>query len=78
MTETPIQHKFPQVLARFGLTPEVFAKKILDYRRSHGYTLEDLGDLIPVGKQTVMRWERMMTFPKSRPTIKRLLDLNII
>lgn len=70
--------KFPDILARYQLTPEIFAKKVFDYRRMNGYTLKDLGDIVAVGAQTVMRWERMMTFPKSRPIIKRLFDLNII
>lgn len=71
--------KFPGVLATFGLTPESFAKKVFDYRRINGYTLQDLADIIGgLGPQTVMRWERMLSFPKSRPTIKRLFDLKII
>ena len=71
--------KFPVVLARFDLTPEIFARKVFDYRRSNGYTLKDFGDVLGgIGAQTVMRWERMLCFPKSRPIIKRLFDLNVI
>lgn len=71
--------KFPELLAkRFGLTPEVFAKRIFDFRRINGYTLQDLGQILGIGHQTIIRWERMQCFPKSRPIIRRLIDLNII
>ena len=79
MEQTAIEKKFPGVLKHFNLTPDGFAKKVFDYRRMNGYTLRDLGDIIGgVGPQTVMRWERMLSFPRSRPMIKRLIDLNII